>query len=293
MNEVVNVPLIYVLLVMSAALMLLLAIMAGIFFMRMFLIFKVQARLVYNPTRIVSTNPGQYGLDFQDITYRARDGTAISAWFIPAKNSRKYILFCHGNYGNISGRKDFFKLFHRLGLNVFIFDYRGYGNSQGRPSEEGTYMDAEGAWNYLVEKIGAQPAEIVIFGRSLGGAVATWLAGIHPPRALILECAFTSIPDMAADMFRFFPAKYLTRYRYPTQKYIQKTQCPVLIIHSPDDKLVPFSHGKRLFELAGEPKRFLSLRGGHNEAVNVSRSAYHRSVKEFMADVFGDFEQKG
>lgn len=277
------------LLAMGVALIAGVIFLAGLFVLKLLALLKIQSRLVYNPTWIINSTPDQYGLDYEEITFESEDGTAISAWFIPKKKSRKFLLFCHGNYGNISDRRNFIELFHSLDFNIFIFDYRGYGNSRGRPSEMGTYMDAQAAWSYLTEKIGAGQEEIVILGRSLGGAVASRLAGGHTPAALVLECAFTSIADIARDIFRVFPFKFLIMYRYPTNRYIQEIKCPVLIIHSPDDTIVPFKHGKKLFELAaGEPKQFLELRGGHNEAVDISREEYRQGILQFLKTVFDD-----
>jgi len=167
-------------------------------------------------------------------------------------------------------------------LSVLIVDYRGYGQSEGRISEQGTYLDAEAAWRYLVEQRGVSPEEIIIFGRSLGGGVATWLAGVHPPRALILESTFTSVPDIGAGQFPFVPVRWLARIHYNSLERLRQIHVPVLIIHSPDDTTIPYSHGERLFEAANEPKEFLEIQGGHNEGFIISGNHYQAGIDAFI-----------
>jgi fermentation-respiration switch protein FrsA (DUF1100 family) len=206
---------------------------------------------------------------------------------VPARQERGVILFFHGNAGNISHRLDTLEIFHTLGLSTFIIDYRGYGQSEGRPSEQGTYLDAEAAWRYLVEQRQVPPERMIIFGRSLGGAVAAWLAQAHPPRALILESTFTSLPDMAATYLPFLPVRSLARFDYNTLARLPDIHCPVLVVHSPDDEVVPYSHGRQLFEAASEPKEFLELRGGHNEGFLISDN-YQAGLEAFIARYAGE-----
>ena len=217
-------------------------------------LFFIQSYLIYYPTHKISTTPQINGLSYEEIFFITKDGVKISAWYIPALKSGNTILFCHGNAGNIGDRLESIKIFYNLGLNTFIFDYRGYGKSEGKTTEYGTYLDAEAAWYYLVNKQKLTPQKIIIFGRSLGGAIASWLAKLHTPKALIIESSFTSIKDIASKLFPYIPVKILMRFDYNTCEYLKKVSCPVLIIHSRDDKLIPFNHGLKLFDIANDPK---------------------------------------
>ena len=248
------------------------------------LLFVFQSRYVYYPDRILLADPGAIGLRFESISFETADGVKLSGWFIPSERARGVILFCHGNAGNISHRLDSIQIFHRLGLDVFIFDYRGYGQSQGKPTESGTYQDADAAWRYLIEERQVTPTEIIISGRSLGGAVASWLAQSHTPGALILESTFTSIRDIAARLYPFLPVRLLLRFEYNTADYLGRVSCPVLIVHSSEDEIMPFSHGRRLFEVANEPKRFLELTGTHNEGFLTSGKRYEEGLNAFISE---------
>ena len=256
---------------------------AGVYLGITAFVFLFQARLVYFPSRDITATPGDIGLDFENAIFTAGDGIKLSGWFIPAGQSKGMVLFCHGNGGNISDRMETIGILNRLGLSTFIFDYRGYGESGGRPDEYGTYLDAEAAWNWLMEKRGVQPEMIVIMGRSLGGAVAAWLASKHSPSALIIESSFTSIRDMGAELHPWLPVKLLSRFDYCTVDYLKKITCPVLVIHSPEDDLVPFSHGRRLYEAAGEPKEFLEITGSHNEGFLITGKQYEEGLDDFIS----------
>jgi fermentation-respiration switch protein FrsA (DUF1100 family) len=242
-----------------------------------------QSRLVYFPERAIYATPDVLGLSYEVVEFETSDGVKLAGWFVPAEKHRGVVLFCHGNAGNISHRLESIDVFHRLGLSVFIFDYRGYGKSEGRVSEKGTYLDAEAAWQYVVDERQVDPSEIVIFGRSLGGAVGSWLAQDHTPRALIIESTFTSIPDIAAQLYPFLPVRRLARFRYSAVDYVRRVNCPVLIVHSRDDEMIPFSHGRRLFEAANEPKEFLEIRGTHNEGFITSAKLYGDGLDAFMS----------
>jgi hypothetical protein len=246
------------------------------------LVFFFQNRLVYFPLSRLALTPAAKGLAYENVWLETPDGVKLFGWFVPAEPARGVLLFFHGNAGNISHRLDSIEQFHRLGLSVFIIDYRGYGRSEGRPSEQGTYLDAEAAWRYLVEERQVAPDKIVIFGRSLGGAVATWLAQDHPPAVLIIESTFTSIPDMAAQIYFFLPVRLLARIDYNTLARLPELTSPVLIIHSPDDDVIPYVHGQRLFAAAQEPKEFLSIQGGHNDGYIRSAELYEARLEAFL-----------
>lgn len=260
-----------------------LATLVAVYIVVVALAYFFQERLLYFPLRGITATPASRGLAYEDVWLETTDGVKIAGWFIPAVQPRATLLFFHGNAGNISHRLDSIETFHRLGLNTFIIDYRGYGQSEGRPSETGTYLDAAAAWRYLVEERQIPPDEIIIFGRSLGGAVAAWLAWQQSPGALILESTFTSAPDVASQAYPFLPVRQLARIDYNTLKRVPEIKAPLLIIHSPDDNVIPYDHSQRLFAAANEPKEFLTIRGGHNDGFLISAPAYEAKVAAFVA----------
>jgi len=246
------------------------------------LMYLLQERFVYFPTRPLHATPADIGLEYEEVSLSAADGTALHGWFVPGRRHSPTLLFFHGNAGNISHRLESLAIFHRLGLNTLVFDYRGYGRSAGSPSEEGTYRDAEAAWRHLTETRRIPPERVVLFGRSLGGAVAAWLAPRAGAGALILESTFTSIPELGAKLYPFLPVRLLARLRYDTLARLPHAGCPVLIVHSRDDEIVPFEHARRLLEAAPEPKRLLELRGGHNDGFLVSGERYVEGLAAFL-----------
>ena len=189
-------------------------------------LYLTQDRLLYFPISRISATPADIDLPFETINLITADGVKLSSWFIPAEGARGVVLFFHGNAGNISHRLDSIQVFHRLGFSVFIIDYRGYGQSEGKPSEQGIYLDAEAAWQYLVDERRIPPEHIVLFGRSLGGAVAVWLAQQHTPGILILESTFTSVPDVAAKHYPFLPVRWLSRFQYNSLERLPTIKCP-------------------------------------------------------------------
>jgi fermentation-respiration switch protein FrsA (DUF1100 family) len=251
------------------------------------LLFFNQERLLFLPgvpTREVMTTPSAIDLPYEPVTLTTVDGERLDAWLIPAAGARATLLFCHGNAGNISHRLDSLRLFHDLGLTTLIFDYRGYGRSTGRPSEAGTYRDAEAAWQYLTQQRRVPAGEIILFGRSLGAAVVAELATHHRPAALIVESAFTSVPEMAAHLYPYFPARWLARLHYATVDDLPAAPCPVLVVHSREDEIIPFGHGERLYAAAREPKRLLELHGDHNGGFLISRELYLAGLDAFLRD---------
>jgi fermentation-respiration switch protein FrsA (DUF1100 family) len=249
------------------------------------LLYFGQSRLVYFPTRAIEETPAGAGLAFEELRLTTRDGATLGAWYVPAAatNSRRAILLCHGNGGNIGHRVEAIRFFHSLGLQVLIFDYRGYGSSSGTPSEEGTYQDARAAWDHLVQVRDFAPAEIVVYGRSLGGSVATWLAEQVHPGALIIEASFTSLPAMAARLYPVLPTRWLCRFRYDSLERLPRVTCPVLVAHSRADEMIPFAMGEQLFQAALPPKRFVTLRGSHNYGEGTLPPAYENALRAFLA----------
>ncbi|MCB1916182.1 MAG: alpha/beta hydrolase [Rhodocyclaceae bacterium] len=242
-----------------------------------------QARLLYFPVRELDADPAGIGLAFEAETIVTEDGVRLAAWFVPAKASAPVVLFCHGNAGNISHRLDSIALFHRLGLSVLIFDYRGYGESEGAPDEQGTYRDAHAAWRHLREARGVPADDIIVFGRSLGAAVAAWLAARERPRAVILESAFTSAAALGAEYYPWLPVDRLLRHRYDTLAQVAEVRAPLLVVHSRDDEIVPFHHALAVFDVAAEPKRLLEIRGGHNDGFLITGAPYRDALASFLA----------
>jgi fermentation-respiration switch protein FrsA (DUF1100 family) len=272
---------------MLKLLSILLSILLGFYLLFLGLVYAMQGRLLYLPNlpgRELDATPADVGLAYEDVQLTADDGVKLHGWFVPAaENARGTLLFFHGNAGNISHRLESILQFHRLGLDVLIVDYRGYGRSEGSPSERGTYRDAEAAWQYLTEERGVAPSRIVVFGRSVGGAVGAWLAANREAGALIVESSFSSLPALAAELYWFLPVRWLSRFRYPTADYVAAADCPVLVIHSREDDIVPFHHGRAIYESAGEPRHFLELSGPHNGAHVLSEERYLEGLREFLA----------
>ncbi len=253
-------------------------------------LYAFQSRLVYfpnMPSRALGPGPDSIGLAYETVEIITEDGIRLDAWYVPAREARGTVLFFHGNAGNISHRLDSLRVFNQLGLSTLIFDYRGYGRSEGKVSEQGIYRDAEAAWRHLTGERGIPAAEIVLFGRSLGAAVAASVASRHRPGALIIESGFVSVPDMAAELYPWLPARWLARIGFPTGDFLKSVSSPVLVVHSRDDEVIPFGHGLRLFEIAREPKQLLELRGGHNDGFLVSGRRYLDGLDAFLAAALG------
>lgn len=247
-------------------------------------LFVLQPRLLYLPDigRDVTTTPQRAGLAYEVIQLDVEPGVRVHGWYVPHPQARGTALVLHGNAGSIALRLDWLAMFHRLGYASLIIDYRGYGASTGVPTEQGTYRDAQAAWKHLVETRAVAPGEIVIVGESLGGAVAAWLAARVPARALVLQSAFTSVPDLAAELYPAFPVRWMSRFEYATREHVAATSVPVLVAHSRDDEIVPFAHGERLHQAARGLRAFVEQRGGHNEAFLFSRPQWTQALAEFL-----------
>ncbi len=277
---------------MSSLFSLLMAVVAGYLLLAGWVYLR-QDSMVYHPHPVLETTPAAIGLDYEDIRLTTADGVSIHGWFVPGPDApRRVVLFCHGNAGNIGHRLDSLKIFHDLGLSVLMFDYRGFGQSEGRPTESGTYLDAEAVWEHLVMVRGFKPSEIIVFGRSLGGAVASHIAAQRPATALILESTFTSLPDLGAKFYPYLPVRLLARHRYDNIKHLRKVRCPVLVVHSPEDELIPFAHGQTLYAAAPEPKMFLEISGGHNSGFLTSGKTYALGLQTFLLEHYLVSNQK-
>ena len=243
-----------------------------------------QAGIVYHPVKRLHGTPANLTLPYEDLYLTTSDDITIHGWWVPAKNEKGTVLFCHGNAGNISHRLGTVDILNKMDLNVLIFDYRGFGRSEGSPSEEGTYRDAEAAWRYVTAIQKKEPEKIIIHGRSLGGAVAVWLAVKHTPSMVILESTFTSMRDIARYHCSFIPAVMIITYKYNTIDKIANLHCPLLIIHSKDDEVIPYSQGKRLFNAAREPKELVTISGTHNHGIWDSIGLYREALRRFAVN---------
>lgn len=249
------------------------------------LIFLLQSHLLYFPKveKTISVTPDQLGYGFESVKFKTADNEILHGWFVPAPDTATgTVLFLHGNAGNIAHRLEYLPMFRQLGLNLFIFDYRGYGQSSGSPTEAGTYADALAAWQYLIDARGIPPSAIVLYGESLGGAIAAWLAAQKHAALLVLSSVFTSVPDLAQTIYPFLPARWISRFEYNTLEYLESVNCPVFVAHSPHDEIVPFLHGVKLFETVTTPKQFLSLAGGHNEGLIFMREEWIAALDSFV-----------
>ncbi|MEJ5260328.1 MAG: alpha/beta hydrolase [Anaerohalosphaeraceae bacterium] len=252
------------------------------------MLWMFQPRLVFYPTREHDWRPEEVGLAYEPVRIHTEDGIELDAWFVPAPNASYTILFCHGNAGNISHRLDSLLLFRDLGLNCLIFDYRGYGRSGGRPSEEGMYRDAAACWKWLTEMRRIPPENIILFGRSLGGSVAANLAARlaeqtgPQPAGLVIESTFSSIVDIGRHYYPWFPVRWFARFRFDTVQAVRKVHIPILVIHSPDDEIVPFELGQKIFENANPPKQFSKISGSHNEGFLQDLQTYQTLWTEWL-----------
>ncbi len=253
----------------------------------------VETSMLFFPQPQLRGNPEHLGLAYEDVWLTAADGIRIHAWFIRGTESprtdspRLAMLMTHGNGGNISVRLDQYAEFIRRfqTIDILSLSYRGYGESEGEPSEEGFALDAEAAYRWLRQTIDLSSAVKVFFGRSLGGAVAARLAAKHRPEALVLECAPSSIPYLAErmTMWRFFPLDKVIINRFDTEAYMKDVRCPVLMMHSELDEIVPFECSKLNLAAANEPKRFYTIPDApHNGADLIDPDGYYAAIRDFL-----------
>ncbi|MFH1615300.1 MAG: alpha/beta hydrolase [Planctomycetota bacterium] len=246
------------------------------------ILYFMQPTFLFSPYREVPYDPGDLGLAFEKVVFSTCDGLKLSGWYIPSGRSSVTILFCHGNGGNMAHRLDSINIFNELGVNCFIFDYRGYGSSQGKPTEEGTYMDAFAAYEWLTERKKIKAEDIIIFGRSLGGSIAAYLASKVKARSLVIESCFTSYVDIGRKFYPYMPVRMFARYSYRTIDYVRQVHCPVMIIHSRNDEVIPFEFGLELYDAAHEPKKFVEIFGSHNDGFLHFGEVYKKNWLEWL-----------
>lgn len=240
---------------------------------------------LYFPSSNIESYPHEVGLEFAQFTSALKNGIKVNGWFVPIKKSKGTVLICHGNAGNMGHRLDTIKIFHDMGLNVAIFDYPGYGISTGTPNEKNLYDSAEEVFKTIIDKYNVNPQKTVVFGRSLGAAVAVELVTRMDAAGLIIESGFTCTADMGKELFPFLPTKLIVSQNFDSLSKIGNIDIPKLVIHSPDDELIPFKHGKQIFEAAAKPKTFLEISGDHNEGFILSMDVYIKGITSFLSTV--------
>ena len=237
---------------------------------------------IYHPDSAVAQTPRAVSLNFREVSFHAADGIALHGWFMPHPHARFTLLHLHGNAGNISHRLRLYRRWHALGLSVFAFDYRGFGRSEGSPSEAGLQADAEAAWHWLVHTRGIAPEHIIIAGRSLGCAVAAQLAQAVRPAGLALEAPFTSIPDMAAAYYPWLPLRRFVKTRFNTVAAAGRSHASLLLISAKNDEIIPAGMAERVFNAHPGPKMHAALAGGHNDFDVISRHKYFRLWQQWL-----------
>jgi len=240
---------------------------------------------IYYPVKEILIYPPSVGISFKDIYITTEDNVRINGWFIANPKAKYTLLFFHGNAGNIGDRIDKLQLLYQAGLNIFIIGYRGFGKSQGRPSEPGFYRDAFAAYDYLLNTIGIDPDQIILYGESLGSAIAVNLAFHRKVKALILEGAFSCGRDMAVKFYPFLP-RFIFSNSFDSLTKIKEINAPKLFIHSRDDEIVPFNMAKKLYDHAKGPKEFLEILGDHNSAFLSSQQLYISSISAFIRRLY-------
>jgi uncharacterized protein len=241
---------------------------------------------IFFPDPILVGTPSQASLDYEDVWFDTSDEVRLHGWMIPSEGSSTLMLFCHGNAGNVSHRIDNLRRLHDMGLGVFIFDYRGYGQSSGRITETGFYLDAEAAWAEARKYVAAHDLNLVIFGRSLGGIAAVHLGAHYACSGLILESTFTHMAAMARVHFPLPVPEGLLRHKLNALEKIGRIKAPVLFIHGDHDDIVPINLGRELFDAANAPKEFMTIQGaGHNDTYFVGGQAYFDKLRDFISSL--------
>ena len=259
----------------------LISILIGLLLINAFMYYQ-QPKMTFYPLTKLDATPDDWGLTYENVRLHTADGFALHGWYVPHAGAEQVLLFFHGNAGNISHRRASLAIFHRLGLNVLMIDYRGYGQSEGSPTEHGLYRDAAAAWTYLINEKGFSENNLVVFGRSLGGAVAVDLASKVTARGLILESTLSSSRDFAHLVLPVLSRLIYMRFDFASVAKMPKVKAPVLVLHSPDDEIMPFELGERVFKAANEPKSFVRMRGGHNDGVHLSQPEYEQALAGWL-----------
>ena len=250
-----------------------------------------EQRSVFVPSRTLDTTPAGVGLEFEEVDFFAEDAVRLHAWWIPPPQPRGTVLYCHGNGANIANRVSLCADLHRLGVNVFIFDYRGYGESKGWPTEKGLYRDARSAYEVVRARYDdAEEPPVVVYGASLGGPVAAQLALDKPVKAVVIEASFPSLVELGRHLYPWLPVRLMARYRFDAAAKVARLNAPKLFASSRDDQLVPFELGYQLYEAAAEPKQFVEIRGPHDEGAWTHNPAFASALHHLLDRAFGPLQ---
>ncbi len=246
-----------------------------------------QHKMVFFPMKDIVMTPDDLGLKYEDLYIETDNGEKINAWFFSNNDSteninKKVVLFCHGNAGNISHRLETVEYILDLGADIMIFDYRGFGKSEGSPGENEVYQDAIACYNWLITKKSYTADQIIVFGRSLGGAIAVDLASKVNCSGLIVESSFTSAKAMANEMFPIFPMSLILKYKLNSIDKISKIKCPILVTHSTEDDIIPYKMGEELFKASVGTRKFVKLQGSHNDRFYFQAPEYRNTLIEML-----------
>ncbi len=269
---------------MIAVARIIITIIVGIVFL-FFYARYLENKSLYYPIYEIENTPADINIAYKDVFFYSEDNIKINGWLVKSKNAKTTIIFAHGNGGNISHRLDKINFFNKLGLNILIFDYRGYGKSAGVPSEQGLYLDIQAAYKFIKKE--QSTGAIIVYGESLGGAIAIDLAQKDKEfdiDGLILEGTFTNITDMARLIYPFLPTGFL-KTKFDSISKISNIKTPKLHFHGKNDNIVPFNLGQKLFNAAIEPKKLVALEGQHNDGFFISENLVRKSIIEFMESI--------
>ena len=251
----------------------------------------MERSLVFQPgARAVSLPDPSLHLNERTVTFRSADSARLTAWIVPGANAAPdapWVLISHGNYGNIAygGRPQFYAWFRDLGVNLFAYDYRGFGASDGTPSEAGVYADANAAYRYLTDSLHVPPSRIILFGHSLGTGVTIELARYAPAAGMIVEDAYTSVADRGQEVFPLLPIRLIAASRFASIEKVGGLRLPKLFLHARNDRTIPIDHGRKVFAAAAEPKSFVELDAGHADAYTADRDRYYGAIDAFIRRV--------
>lgn len=246
----------------------------------------IEKNSVFFPIKEIEKYPSDWGLEFDNVYFYTSDNVKINGWFIGKPDAESTFLYLHGNGGNISHRIEKASIFHELGVNIFMIDYRGYGQSRGSPSESGVYKDAVAAYKYLTNQKNIKSEDIIIFGESLGSAVAIDLASRKPVAAIVLEGAFSSVKDISKSLYPVLPS-FMFSNMFDSLSKIDNVEFPKLFIHSKNDEIIPYKLARKLYRKASPPKEFLDITGGHNTAFIDSKPKFRNGIKMFVESLKG------
>ncbi len=264
-----------------------LGVMAVLFVLYAVLLVGCEKKIIYHPSKFPEGywNPSSMGLNVQDVSFQSEDGIKLHGWFVASPNARATLLWFHGNAGNLSHRLDNIQRLLPLNINIFIFDYRGYGKSEGTPDEIGIYRDSLAAYNKVLELEGVSVDSLFLFGRSLGGICAVETALNNPARGLILESVFTSASDMSRKIFPLIPLGWAIRSKLDAIGKVPQIKLPKLVLHGDRDEIVPFDLGRKLYDAAADPKSFYTIEGaGHNDTYIMGGPGYYQALDGFISE---------